>query len=709
MATTRGDPTAVSTSTVIDALNGDEESSGASESEYENASDANSSRMEDTTEQGMDQGIESEQGSELASSSSSSVPSLLSVLRAPRLSDLTRKRKTQTNYGKRKKTCSSSSASSDPKGVQPQDRVKKFPDEQLSVSAGKLFCKACREELSLKSSSLSNHLKSQKHKDGKRRLQKKEATEQDIAKKLVSYNKETHAVGETLTENTQVFRVKVVSTFLRAGIPLNKLDIFRELFEENGYRLTDKRNMFDLIPFIQKHETDVISEEIKGKDVSVVFDGTTRLGEALAIVLRYVDDGWNINQRLVRLQVVVKSLTGEELARELISVLSVQYSIGTQQLLAAMKDRASVNETALRTLKIIYPSLLSVGCFSHTIDRVGEHFSTPNLSEFITSWVSLFSHSPKTRILWRDQTGKAMATYSATRWWSRWEVIEQVSVQFGDVFPFLRRDDLGSTATTAKLITHFTDPQRKALLEVELAAIIDWGRPFVKATYSLEGDGPLALDCYEKIETVKAAINTAHTPNLEAVARRLSSSADKCLLQRVFPTSRSRGSTSASQSLQQRIVHYGYTCVQPGLDYFEKHFNSNLDTLMAFKAARLFSPPKLNDLQPNADAVNGLKHFPFLNSKPILDGLKEELPSYLAKVVDIDTNIDVLQWWKQNESVLPCWAAAARKSLLVQPSSAASERVFSLLKSSFNPQQQSSLVDYIEASLMLQYNARCTS
>jgi len=699
----QSDAAAISTSRVLDALNSEEEiSSDDYESEYDNTSGVTEERMDQGTEQAE---TDSEQGNGLTSSSSSSIPSLLSVLRAPRLSDLTRKRKTQTNRGKRKKIRPSSSATSDPKGVKPQDRVKKFPDEQLSVSAGKLFCKACREELSVKSSSLSNHLKSQKHQDGKRRLQRKEAGERDIAKELAVHNEETRMVGGTLTENTQVFRVKVVSTFMRAGVPLNKLDVFRELFEENGYRLTDKRNLFDLIPFIQKREVSAISAEINGKDLSVCFDGTTRLGEALAIVVRYIDDGWKITQRLVRLQIVAKSLTGEELARELISVLSVQYSIGTQQLLAAMKDRASVNEVAVRTLKIVYPNLLSVGCFSHTIDRVGEHFVTPNLSEFIVSWISLFSHSPKTRILWRDQTGKSMATYSATRWWSRWEVIEQVSVQFGDVLPFLRMEGLGSTTTTAKLITFFTDAQKKALLEVELATIIDWGRPFVTATYSLEGDGPLALECYEKIETVKAAIRTAHTPNLDAIARRISASAERSLLQRVFP-SHSRGSASASQTLQQRIIQYGTACVQPGLDYFEKHFNSSQDTLSAFKAARYFSPQKINDIQPNADAINALKSFPFLNSKTILDGLKGELPSYLAKVSDIDPSIDILQWWKQNESALPCWAAAARKVLLVQPSSAASERVFSLLKASFNPQQQSSLQDYIETSLMLQYNVR---
>ena len=178
-----------------------------------------------------------------------------------------------------------------------------------------------------------------------------------------------------------------------------------------------------------------------------------------------------------------------------------------------------------------------------------------------------------------------MATYSATRWWSGWEVIEQVSVQFGDVLPFLRRDDLGSTATTAKLLTFFTDPQKKAQLEVELAAVIDWGRPFVTATYSLEGDGPLVLECYEKIKTVRIAIRTAHTLNLDAIARRLCDSTDRSLLQRAFPPSHSKGSTNStctSQVLQQCIVQYGTACVQPGLNYFEKDFDSTLKDIYGF-------------------------------------------------------------------------------------------------------------------------------
>ena len=47
---------------------------------------------------------------------------------------------------------------------------------------------------------------------------------------------------------------------------------------------------------------------------------------------------------------------------------------------------------------------------------------------------------------------------------------------------------------------------------------------------------------------------------------------------------------------------------------------------------------------------------------------------------------------------LPVWSSASKQIFLVQPSSAASERVyiFSLLKASFKDQQESSLQDYVE-------------
>ena len=111
-------------------------------------------------------------------------------------------------------------------------------------------------------------------------------------------------------------RLKVVKTFLREAVPISKVDAFRDLLEENSFRLTDRRHMCDLIPFIITQEKADIKAEIVGKPVSVVFVGTTRLGEAMAIVIRFVDNSFAITQRLIRLQLLTKSMTGEEIARE---------------------------------------------------------------------------------------------------------------------------------------------------------------------------------------------------------------------------------------------------------------------------------------------------------------------------------------------------------------------------------------------------------
>ena len=308
----------------------------------------------------------------------------------------------------------------------------------------------------------------------------------------------------------------------------------------------------------------------------------------------------------------------------------------------------------------------------------------PTLSEFGDLWVSLFAHSPKVRMLWKDCTSISMPSYSPTRWWSRWEVYKQMMVQFGDLEEFLKSNSDVSPATRTKLLSFFSDSTKKANLQIELAAIVDYGEPFVKATYKLEGDGPLALECCEIVECVSRTVELAHAPNVEAVANSLS-----------------RG----SQTAKQRFLNYAKLCVQPAHSYYKRQLTSSLKVpLIAFKAARLFSPKKVHMLEPTLAMVDVLTVFPFLKEK--LLGLKHELPLYLSTTVDLAESVDCLEWWKIHATELPMWSDAAQSVLLVQPSSAASERVFSLLNSSFKDQQDHSLQDYVETSLMLQYNKR---
>ena len=304
-----------------------------------------------------------------------------------------------------------------------------------------------------------------------------------------------------------MYRARVAMAFMKSGIPLEKLECpeMRSLLEQNAFKLTDKRHMIELVPFVLDQERKRIQEEVKGKCISVIFDGTTRLGEVLAVVVRFVDDR-SVKQCLVCLDFLQKSMNGEELARELRSTLSVMLGIESNKFLSFMRDRASMNTAAMGIVGVVYPTVLSIGCMSDALESVDDKFNVPNLHHFLTFWLSLFAHSPRVKALWNGRTDRAMASYSTTRWWSRWEVMNQVLQLFGDIEPFLKDHDDISPATRTMLMQILSNPQRVSFL-TELTAVIDIGSYFVKATCNLEGDGILAVTYYEEVLKIHVVLH----------------------------------------------------------------------------------------------------------------------------------------------------------------------------------------------------------
>ena len=225
-------------------------------------------------------------------------------------------------------------------------------------------------------------------------------------------------------------------------------------------------------------------------------------------------------------------------------------------------------------------------------------------------------------------------------------------------------------------------------LKLELAATIDVGEHFVKATYFLEGDGPLVFACYEKLSAVSQLCQAPCFLNVRAIATTISE--DPC-----------QNVTALERSAK--------ACVEPAITWFLRKFNVDLyDVVVAFKAARLFCPVRIQWLKPTNALVESLRAFPFLDSDTTNDGLKAELPAYLASAEDVVIPIEEkkVELWCEHEEQLPRWASAVKQVLLVQPSSATAERVFSILKASFNEQRNCALVDYLQASVMSQYNKR---
>ena len=123
--------------------------------------------------------------------------------------------------------------------------------------------------------------------------------------------------------------------------------------------------------------------------------------------------------------------------------------------------------------------------------------------------------------MWRTKTGLPAPTYSATRWWSKREVIKHLHDAFGDIPSFVEEEDL--PPSRLKLQEILDNPPRNRKLQIEIAITVDAGEPFVKATYRLEGDGPLVLSAYEEIAALRVAISNQYYLNTNAVATKLSS------------------------------------------------------------------------------------------------------------------------------------------------------------------------------------------
>ena len=112
---------------------------------------------------------------------------------------------------------------------------------------------------------------------------------------------------------------------------------------------------------------------------------------------------------------------------------------------------------------------------------------------------------------------------------------------------------------------------------------------------------------------------------------------------------------------------------------------------------------KVRTYDMTVDLTRGRRDASDIEPEIPVASLKSKLPIYLAAVEGI-SSINPLEWWHNNADKLPNWASAFRKVALMQRSSATAEHVFSILSFTFSKLQTVSLEDYIQLSVMMQYN-----
>ena len=125
---------------------------------------------------------------------------------------------------------------------------------------------------------------SRKHPTVKMKLNKSSNKNKTLLKPSINTVSGAYSWTTELPKNQQAYRVKVVTNFLCAGVPVGKIELSWDLLEENGYCLGGRRTMSDLIPFIHQVEHKQVKEEIKRRNDPWIFNGTTRLVEAMSII-----------------------------------------------------------------------------------------------------------------------------------------------------------------------------------------------------------------------------------------------------------------------------------------------------------------------------------------------------------------------------------------------------------------------------------------
>eukprot|EP00966_Prymnesium_polylepis_P092030 2130345-Prymnesium_polylepis.2 len=177
-------------------------------------------------------------------------------------------------------------------------RLQEFPNQSLIENKGgagsgelSIFCRACKYGIRNHKGTISTHVNGPTHTKKLKAWRAKLSTQDDVKEFLSEYFRENP--GEKLaTEDaaTLLWRFNVMETFLAAGLPPTKIDALAGLLKGH---VPDSSNMKTFIPKVEKFEIKRLKKEIEGQKVTVIFDGTTRLGEAIAVLLRWCPDDFN--------------------------------------------------------------------------------------------------------------------------------------------------------------------------------------------------------------------------------------------------------------------------------------------------------------------------------------------------------------------------------------------------------------------------------
>jgi hypothetical protein len=414
------------------------------------------------------------------------------------------------------------------------ERLKQFPGTSLSIIAGKLHCMCCKYSCPNKWSTIDGHMKRRKHAKNYVAWRLRSVDDDELKTVLIEYYTGHPDEANTCLQNPNemIFRYRTTETFLASGVALNVCDMMRPLLERTGLSLTSSTHLKVYVPKIESAEFALLEEEMREQYISVSFDGTTRLGEAINTTARWCPSTFDLQVRLIDFSTMEKHLSGKELAIHEQDLIMRRRAIPPSHLVNISRDSCATNGVACRALvERPFTNSCDMMCISHTFSNCGKRIVLPTLDKFRTPWLELAGGRdpvPGAKQAWKLIVYPAeVPGYSSVRWWAWAEITFTIAeagmCRLGDFITTCEDREFGN-ATTASLRNIYDNELDK--LRLEFAAMLDI-RILVKTTYELEGDRLEILLTFERTESLRAlgrAIKSEDDgclPNVDATLRKL--------------------------------------------------------------------------------------------------------------------------------------------------------------------------------------------
>lgn len=419
-------------------------------------------------------------------------------------------------------------------------------------------------------------------------------------------------------------------------------------------------------------------------------------------MIRWLDtETGEYQQRLLAASMLQQSMTGAQMAAWLMHKLQVDYHIPLSRVHCAVRDGAAVNGVATAFIRQLQPLMFDIICSSHSAALAGHKFNCPLAKKFVSLWVVMMAHSNIARQMWLQIALVRALIKSNVRWGSEWTLIKQLYTFWSAVKALINNEGEFAKKTRAEL-KEFLVPEVEFELLLELALILDCGKFIFDFVYLYEGDGFITCSMWrakELLLTGVAAIVEGHNtcPNLLAEVDRQSALGRGEAADLLAITCGKAHNVLLKLESMWREPAAGVT---RGKLY---------STFVIYEGMQLLNPHFLRtvDIGPACHAlIDKILTLPVL---AVQQGLRDRLINELAMFYVLSENVPqdapLLSWWFGVRAALPTWyKVVVAEAVIMQPTSATAERVFSMMTWMFGDDQRAALEDYKETAMMLRYN-----